>query len=95
MALQNLRIFLKMNKVNLFLKRSNWQYLLLMITDLQGKMRFLKTCICHRELANLLILKDISDEIGGDTTKHDFLICRMKCSTFGRVALFCESTFPK
>lgn len=75
-AILNFGIFLEINKVNLSLRRSNWQYLLLMTKSRLSSENeiFGKTRICHWELANLPRLKDISDEIGGDTNKCDFLI---------------------
>lgn len=68
MLIQNLGIFLEMNKVNLSFQRNNWQYLSLMIkfklsskNESYGKLIFTTV-----KLPNLLILKAISDETGGN-----------------------------
>lgn len=99
MLIQNLGIFLEMNKVNLSFQRNNWQYLLLMTKFRLSSENenYGKLVSATVKLPNSPILKAISDETGGNFNKGDFLILKMK-NTFNiwkSCILLNESVLPK
>lgn len=99
MLIQNLGIFLEMNKVNLSFHRNNWKYLLLMIKFRHSSENenFGKLAFATVKLPNLLILKAFSDETGGNFNTGDFLILKMKktFNTWKSCILLSESVLPK
>lgn len=74
MLIQNLGIFLEMNKVNLSFQRNNWQYLSPMIKFRLSSENenFGKLVSATVKLPNSLILQAISDKTGGNINKDDF-----------------------
>lgn len=94
MLIQSLGIFLEMNKVNLSLKRNNWQYLSLMVrfrlSSENEKLGKLESATVGLPVDQYL--KDISEETSGEISWY----CRIKHkSTFGIVGLHSKSIFSK
>lgn len=87
--------YLKATKYTRAFKENNWQYLLPMITyELSSKSQnFGKTHKHHWELDSFSIIKDFSDEIGGEMNKYKGLHCIKKCVNIWKIFITWINSF--